>query len=217
MLGVLDALAAAHAQGIVHRDLKPSNILVDADGRARVMDFGIAARVARRRPARQGRIVGTPGYMSPEAARGEAPVPAMDVFAAGLVLAEMLSGAPLLRERDPYARRAARAGRGPGAAAGLRAWTTACARIVLRALARDAGERYDGAGRHAPTRCATGCKPAADGGRRRRWRGHGTLEFLLRRMRHKSDFPALSDSVARIQRVATSDTREPGQPVAARS
>lgn len=67
LLGVLDALAAAHEQGIVHRDLKPSNILLGRDGRARVMDFGIAARTSQA----DGRIVGTAGYMSPEAARGE--------------------------------------------------------------------------------------------------------------------------------------------------
>ncbi len=102
MLGVLDALQTAHAAGVVHRDLKPSNILVDGSGRARVMDFGIAARVqdGQRQAAAQ-LVVGTPGYMSPEAARGEAPSPAMDVFSAGLVLVELLSGRPLLQERDP--------------------------------------------------------------------------------------------------------------------
>ena len=62
LLGVLDALAAAHELGIVHRDLKPSNILLGGDGRPRVMDFGIAARVAQG----DGRIVGSPGYISPE-------------------------------------------------------------------------------------------------------------------------------------------------------
>jgi serine/threonine protein kinase len=60
MLCVLDALRLAHKHGIVHRDLKPTNILIDADGRARVMDFGIAARLADRATAL---IVGTPGYM----------------------------------------------------------------------------------------------------------------------------------------------------------
>jgi serine/threonine protein kinase len=74
MLGVLDALTAAHDQGIVHRDLKPSNVLLGTDGRPRVMDFGIAARVGDGKVAAagSGAIVGTPGYMSPEAARGEA-------------------------------------------------------------------------------------------------------------------------------------------------
>ena len=85
MLGVVDALRAAHAQGIVHRDLKPSNILMAPDGRARVMDFGIAARLdatdAGAAPdALAGCIVGTPGYLSPEAAAAAAPSGQMDVF-----------------------------------------------------------------------------------------------------------------------------------------
>jgi len=88
-LDVCAAVASAHRLLVVHRDLKPSNILVDPDGRPRVMDFGIAARVA---DTSDGRIIGTPGYMSPEAARGQPPTPQMDVFAAGMVLAELLCG-----------------------------------------------------------------------------------------------------------------------------
>jgi serine/threonine protein kinase len=200
MIGVLDALATAHAQGIVHRDLKPSNLLMGSDGRARVMDFGIAARVA---GGGDGCIAGTPGYMSPEAARGEAPAPQMDVFAAGMLLGELLAGMPLLRERDPY--RAMHRVQHEDFAVpqqvriddGLRA-------IVARAVARDPRQRYDGA---ASFRDALNAwlspqeqGDASAGG------GHGTLAFLLRRMKHKRDFPALGESIVRIQRIANSET-----------
>lgn len=199
LLGVLDALAVAHEQGIVHRDLKPSNILLGRDGRARVMDFGIAARTAQG----DGRIVGSPGYMSPEAARGEAPVPAMDVFAAGIVLGELLNGAPLMRETDPM--RAIKRVQVEDLVLPATAKVDETLRgIVQRALARDVLTRYDSArSMHAALTAwlnpGTSVDPT-DGA------SHATLEFLLRRMRHKTDFPALSDAVVRIQRLATSDT-----------
>ena len=200
LLGVLDALATAHARGIVHRDLKPSNILLGKDGRARVMDFGIAAHVA---GGGDGLISGTPGYMSPEAARGEAPAPAMDVFAAGMLLGELLAGAPLLRERDPYRAIARVQTEDFCLPAAARVDDTLRA-IVARAVAREPLQRYDGARSFHDALAAwlqpqDAPDPAAAG-------GQGTLEVLLRRMRLKRDFPALSSSIVRIQRVASSET-----------
>ncbi|MEJ7731934.1 MAG: protein kinase [Polyangiaceae bacterium] len=94
-----EALAAAHARGIVHRDIKPSNIFLPADGdveRVRLLDFGIArAADVSRRLTRTGMTMGTPGYMSPEQARGEGEAdPRTDVFSLGCVLYECLSGEP---------------------------------------------------------------------------------------------------------------------------
>jgi serine/threonine protein kinase len=209
VLGVLDALCAAHEQGIVHRDLKPSNVLLGGDGRARVMDFGIAARVAEPgKPAvGDGMVVGTPGYISPEAARGEAPVPAMDVFSAGVVLGELLAGAPLLRETDPY-RAIARVQKEDLLLPAHVKVDEALRGIVHRALARNVAERYDSA-KSLHAALSAWLNPAAASEQ-----GPGSpaaLEFLLRRMRHKTDFPALSSSVVRIQRLAMSETESLGR------
>jgi serine/threonine protein kinase len=207
MLDVLDAVAVAHAAGVIHRDLKPSNVLIDAAGRARVMDFGIAARV---RDANSAEPVvpggGTPGYLSPEAANGAAPAGSMDVFSAGVVLAEMLMGKPLVDESDPYRAiyRVAHeqlvlpADLNPLVDDRLRA-------IVSRALARDPQQRFLTA-RALLDELEQWAKPSAVEAHGEATGASGTLDFLLRRMRHKTDFPALSDSVVRIQSMATSET-----------
>jgi len=203
MVGVVDALRAAHAQGIVHRDLKPSNILLDSEGRARVMDFGIAAQLTAPQPGDVGMIAGTPGYISPEAARADAPHPLMDVFAAGLVLAELVTGRPMMREAQ--VQRALQRVQDEDLQVADDAPVDDRLRAVLqRAIARNPAQRYDSA---ASLRDALmqWLQPPEDGAPEAA-SGHGTLDFLLRRMRYKSDFPALSDGVLRIQRLSSSET-----------
>ncbi len=203
MIEVLDALACAHAAGVVHRDLKPSNILLDVQGRPRVTDFGIAARV---QDATAARVVGTPGYISPEAARGEVPHPRMDVFAAGILLAELLSGQRLNHDPDP--KRCLQRVLNEDLHLPLlesRDSDDALRAIVERALARDPKQRWDSAALlrdalaewlHRPELAAAqgnGVPQAA------------ALEFLLRRMRAKADFPGLSASIEQVQRLTQSE------------
>lgn len=91
-LQIADGLKHAHLAGIVHRDLKPGNILVDDDGRARILDFGVARVSGASRLTQAGMSVGTPAYMSPEVIQGEDAQPASDIYSLGVVLYQMLSG-----------------------------------------------------------------------------------------------------------------------------
>jgi serine/threonine-protein kinase len=88
---MLDALACAHGQGVVHRDIKPANVLLTADGRVKVTDFGIS-RVSGSSLTQTGALIGTPNYMSPEQARGEEVDARSDLFSTAAVLYELLTG-----------------------------------------------------------------------------------------------------------------------------
>ncbi len=92
---VLDTLEYLHERGIVHRDVKPSNLFLDAEGRVRLGDLGLARSLSGSDDLTRTKMtVGTPTYMAPEQLRGEEPAPAADLYALGVTLYELLSGRP---------------------------------------------------------------------------------------------------------------------------
>jgi serine/threonine protein kinase len=145
IIDVLSGLAYAHKHGIVHRDIKPANIRIDEEGRARIMDFGIA-HLSSSDMTRTGVMVGTPAYMAPEQIVGTGIVPATDLFSVGAVLYELLSGEKpfdgdslqnvmyrIVSKPTPPL---------PTAELGLPAELGV---VLDRALAKDAGDRYPSA------------------------------------------------------------------------
>ncbi len=91
MVEVLDALGHAHANGVVHRDIKPANLIVLADGKIKVADFGIA-RVEKSELTQVGTVMGTPAYMSPEQFMGQPVDGRSDIFSCGVILYQFLTG-----------------------------------------------------------------------------------------------------------------------------
>lgn len=89
---VCEGLAEAHRMGVVHRDLKPQNIMIDKEGNARIMDFGIARSLTMKGITEAGTVMGTPDYMSPEQLEGQDIDQRSDIYSLGVILFEMIAG-----------------------------------------------------------------------------------------------------------------------------
>ncbi|MGH7731387.1 MAG: serine/threonine-protein kinase, partial [Candidatus Eiseniibacteriota bacterium] len=144
---VADALAHAHSRGVVHRDVKPDNILLDQSGHVLVTDFGIAkaaqAASAGTQLTTEGMIIGTPQYMSPEQAAGEALDGRSDIYSLGIVLYQMLAGAPPFDGDSSAAILAKQLTATPAPIRHLRSDVSAAlAAVIERMLAKDPAERF---------------------------------------------------------------------------
>jgi serine/threonine protein kinase len=201
MQPVLDAIAHAHALGVIHRDLKPTNILLNEDGFARVMDFGIAARIEAPQQSDAEVFTGTPAYMAPEYIDHQRINAQTDVFAAGLVFYELLTGHRAVQGTDLFQimHQISSTDIRLPSDAGVDERLSA---ILYKALERNPEQRYASvvSMREALEDYLDPEEAPTTGGG-----AQGTIDFLLRRMRHKSDFPALSESVSTINKITASD------------
>jgi serine/threonine-protein kinase len=140
---VLDGVGHAHEAGIVHRDLKPANLMVDARGRVKVMDFGIARMAGAARTTHHGKLVGTPEYMSPEQVRGEDATLRSDIYSLGLVLFEMVTGETPFKASASFEMMRAQLESAPPDPRTLRPELDArVADAILRALAKVPTDRF---------------------------------------------------------------------------
>lgn len=145
-MAMLDALDAAHRAGIIHRDVKPGNVMLERGGAVKVADFGIARVAGDATLTQTGLIFGSPHYLAPEQLRGETPTPAADVYAAGVVLYEMLTGRRPFEGDSPIAIATARLAADPPPPRAHRPdLRPALDAAVMRALAREPDARFSSA------------------------------------------------------------------------
>lgn len=182
IVDVLHGLGAAHAAGVVHRDLKPSNVLFDAEGNAKVGDFGIATSSELSDLTATGIVVGTPAYLAPERVSGERATVRSDLYAVGVMAYEALTGARPFSAESPIALAYAIHHGAPVTIRDLRpAVPETVAASVMHAMERQPADRYANADQFAraltnrdgartvasPAVAATGALPVAQPRRRR--------------------------------------------------
>lgn len=204
--GLLEGISQAHQVNIVHRDLKPANIILDVNQTPKIMDFGIAKMLSGNKET-DNQLIGTPRYLAPEYISKREVGSQNDVFAMGLIMVEMLTGTPVFTGNSQKMVMDAILKKDPQPPSKfndeVEEWLD---RFLLKALEKDPAHRYANGGEmlRAFNELNGGKTPAAP----KSDDLHGTIEFLLRRMKRKSDFPALSQSVRSLNAMAEASDKD---------
>lgn len=198
---MLEGMAAAHAEGVAHLDLSPANLMLDTQGRIRIMDFGLARLVSQDHVHDADKARGTPRYMSPEHFAGKPLDLRTDVFALGLIGYELLAGSAAADGEGLASVREAivnasfnwrcfeRAGSNPQVV-----------QVLREALAREPTARYADAGEMLDALRAARAVQAAPDGRQL------AAQFLLRRLQRRPEFPAFSNNLHEMNRLTAEDS-----------
>lgn len=161
---VLEAAGFAHRHGVVHRDLKPQNVIVDDDGKATVTDFGIA-RAGASEITQAGSVMGTPHYLSPEQAQGQAVTAVSDLYSIGVILYEALAGRVPFEADSAIAIAMKQVSHTPQRPSSINpAVSPALDAVVMRALEKDPGQRFQSADAFIAALDSALRNPAAEGG-----------------------------------------------------
>jgi serine/threonine protein kinase/tetratricopeptide (TPR) repeat protein len=143
---ICEGLSEAHRLGVVHRDLKPANIMIDRDGDAKIMDFGIARSLGEKGLTGAGAMIGTPAYMSPEQVEGREADQRSDLYALGAILYEMVTGRAPFQGDTPLSVAMKHKSGVPKDPRGLNAQVPeGLSRIILRCLEKDREKRFPSA------------------------------------------------------------------------
>jgi len=202
---LLNAIAYAHKRGVIHRDLNPNNILMTSQDKPRLMDFGIASLLGQKESDSNGEALWGPfKYMSPEQCNHNTLTPASDIFSMGLILYEMILGKQAIDAENKFTIINKIVNEEITYPDDI---DIAIKEVLQKALAKDPQERYNDAldmrqdlldhlQRISPD---TETQEKND---RTSSEHNSTLEFLLRRMEHKKDFPTMSHQVIEISQKA---------------